>query len=415
MNYSSLIKKSVFYVLFIMAMMIVFNIFHASWGMETGSLGVKALNGGNADAVAVTASSHVPDIVLTAMILLGLGVGVVTYKKELKLIMNKIKSVAVLFVAFGLMASMTGCVQPYEKPEFENVGNNETAFVIQAEGNSENQDVFKSADLLAKSMVAAKRIPIPHRWVQQGRLPNDGIWMRSVIVIKVDRSPVTRVWTDDNDRGTTKNKEALEAESRDSLSVSSGFTLTAYITPEDAPKYLFRYKGDSLSTVVDTQIKNSIQAIYTRECAKYDLLELPKHKQDITDAIANEIIPFYKEWGITIAKDMGLVGGLDYDPAIQTEIDEVFKSQKKKERASADRVAQDEINAKNVGIAEANKQIAMINADGEAYAIQKKADAIKQAGSAYIQAQFIEKWDGIMPKVAGQGGVMQMLPAETLN
>lgn len=325
------------------------------------------------------------------------------------------KSTALALAGIAIVSMITGCIKPYDKPEFVEIQPQETAFVIPMEGGAETQNSFKSAELLANKMVATSRIQIPHRWVRTGRLSNQGKYVDTVRVIKVDRTPVTRVWDADPAKGTAAMNQEIKAESRDSLFISSGFTLTAYIEPQDAPLYLYRYKGGKLSDVIDNQVKNSVQAIFSRECAKYDLVELPKNKAEITEAIRNEVIPFYKKWGITLAEDMGFVGGLAYSPKIQEAIDQVFEAQKAKERAEADRVAQEVTNTKELSIAENAAAIKKVEADAEAYAVMQKAEAIKQAGDIYIQAQLIKKWDGVMPKVSSNGGLMNMINATDIK
>lgn len=365
---------------------------------ELGAVAVRQLNGGDAEVLQTYSAGILMNNLGLMVTLIVTCVWLVSMRKEMKKML--------FVVALGVVIIGTGCRRPYDAPTFVEVGPDETAFVIQAEGNTENQDTFKSAELLEKSMVAAKRIQVPHRWVQTGRRLAAGHYIDSVLIYKVNRAPVTRTWGE---------KGGLEAESRDSLAVASGFTLTAYITPDDAAKFLFRYKGVPLAQVVDSQVRNSIQTVYTEECAKYALLDLPKHKQEITDTIRAKVIPFYKDWGITIAHDMGLVGGLNYDPAIQAEIDNVFKSQKAKERAAADRSAQAEINGKNKEIAETDAAIQKIKADADAYMITAKAKAIKEAGQIYVQAQFIDKWDGVMPKVSGNASPMLLLSEPELK
>lgn len=328
--------------------------------------------------------------------------------------MKKLTRFSFLFVIAAL-ALTTGCRKPYNKATYHTFENNVTGFAIQAEGDSEAQDMFKSPEMLAKGMVATKRYQIPRIWHQTGRKSWSGKWVDAVIIMEVNRTPVTRVWDADASKGSSTKNEALAAESKDSLFVSSGFTLTAMIEPDDAAKFLYKYKGGNLGSIVDSQVKNSIQTAFTDECAKYDLLELPEKKGLITAAIRAKVIPFYKAWGITLTADMGLVGGLTYTPEIQQEINDVFKAEKAKERAVAETAAQEEVNVKLKAMAQNEADMAKIKADGEAYAIGKKAEAIKAAGGAYIQSQFIEKWNGVMSKVSGGDSMSMLIGGSTLE
>ena len=368
---------------------------------------VEALNGGNYEADAVAVSARIPSAIYYAIIIALVVLTIAVFSKELKT-MKKIKKVLPLLLISLAVLSITGCIKPYDTPTFKNIKSYETAFMIQAEGNTENQDMFASPEMLQKNMVAAKRVQIPHKWVQTGRGAWMGEWIDSVLFLIVNRTPVTRVWDADVAKGTSSANQALTAESLDSLFVSTGFTLTAFIEPEDAAKFLYKYQGGSLAQVIDSQVKNSVQTVFTEQCAKYKLMGLPAEKGAIMKAIREEVIPFYATWGITISDDMGFVGGLTYSPSIQLEIDEVFKSEKSKEKAEADKLAQVETNLKLKAIAENEAEMQKIAADAEAYAVTKKAEAYKAAGPLYVRVEAVNKWDGVLSKVSG-GQTMNML------
>lgn len=92
-------------------------------------------------------------------------------------------------------------MRSYDKPEFASIDTAETGFLIPLEGDGKNQDKFASEEYLNQLKVAAKRVQIPHRWQQTGRLHSSGQWMPTVRLIKVERSPVTREWTADPSSG----------------------------------------------------------------------------------------------------------------------------------------------------------------------------------------------------------------------
>ena len=103
-----------------------------------------------------------------------------------------------------LIGMSTGCIRPYDVPEYADVKTSETAFAFKLEGDSNKQAKFDSAEKLAANKVAAKRIQITHRWNQTGRFSNDGAWIPEMAVIKVERSPVTTQW---ESSGDPKNKQ----------------------------------------------------------------------------------------------------------------------------------------------------------------------------------------------------------------
>lgn len=120
----------------------------------------------------------------------------------------------------GLM--LGGCMKAYDKPEYQDVDTSETAFLIPIEGDSTQQAKFQSVAFLEHAKVAAKRVQITHRWNQTGRANDDGSWIADVRLVKVKRTPVTRLWTRDATTGTSLKNEAVHVESQESI----GFTRT---------------------------------------------------------------------------------------------------------------------------------------------------------------------------------------------
>lgn len=169
--------------------------------------------------------------------------------------MKRFSVYSVLFVAV-VMVSAAGCRRPFQEPVFEEIGPNETAFLIPLTGaNKKNQGRFDSADFLENQKVAAKRISIPTEWVQTGRKHADGKWVPIMRVLKVDRSPVSREWTSDLTSGTSVKDQAVYVESKDSIGFYIGVSISAAVEEEDTALFLYRFpSGRGLSKIVDKDI-----------------------------------------------------------------------------------------------------------------------------------------------------------------
>ena len=272
---------------------------------------------------------------------------------------------AVLLVSMVL--SVASCRKPYDVPEYAEIKNNETAFVIPLEGEISKQGKFKSSEYLQSKQVATKRIRVPHRFSQTGRRGWNGEWIPTIKVLRVDRAPVTRQWTADTITGTSKADEAIWVESKDSVTFSIGFSTTAYIEEENSALFLYKYTSSNLAQVMDTEIRARIQATGAEKCGEYDLDELRGKKSEVIKAVRADAIPFFAERGITITT-IGMFGGFTYkNPDIQTAIDEVFRSQQLEDVAEAKRKA-----------ALKDKQTILIVAEAEAARIAKIAEAEAQ-------------------------------------
>lgn len=304
----------------------------------------------------------------------------------------------------------------------------ETAYVVPLEGDTAGQAKFQSEKFLEDKKVAAKRIQITHRWNQTGRWETQGQWIPNVRLIKVNRSPITREWTAENNKGTSNKDQAIWVESKDSVGFSMGFTATGYIKEEDTSKFLYWYPSTdqngtaSLATVMDTEVRARVQQAVSEVAAKYALDILREKKQEMTDAARKDVVEFFAPRGITITT-VSSFGGMTYEnPKIQESIDSVFIAQQQKNVNLANFEAQQKANERITLAAQATAQAEVTKAEGEAKALLAKAEAASKAGPLLFQLRQleieqnrVEKWDGKYPVTffgSGQGmGMMLNMPA----
>lgn len=336
------------------------------------------------------------------------------------------------FIAFvvGIVIVIGGaifwlaCVPSYNKPEFVVVENNQTAFMIPLEGDTKDQTHFFSVDYLKEKKVAAKRIQVPRRWIQLGRLPASGEYMDMVRVIKVDRSPVIREWVHQGGKGTSPGDESLEATSKDGVMFTIGFTCTALIPDDEhAAEFLFWYKGDSLSHVMDSEFRARVQGVVTHAAVEFTMDALRGQQNAIMKSIESDLKPFFENRGIMITA-MGFVGGFRYvNPNVQDAIDKTVQDQQLKVSAEARRMAQETENKTVKLAAEGKADAARAQAKGEADAIKMVADAKAYEIEAAkdkpfylslkhleLESQRLKSWDGKLPQSYFTGGVSGPMP-----
>jgi len=348
-------------------------------------------------------------------------------------------------VAFVSLLS-TSCRKPYDVPQYETVGTSETAYLIPLEGDSGKQVKLDSAAAYDKMKVMAKRIQITKRWNQTGRMGHQGEWIPNVRLIKVDRTPVTREWTADKNKGTNKKDEGIWVESMDSIEFSTGINCTGHIEEANTSKFLYYYKANALATVMDQEIRNKIQETLAEFAAGHDLDKLRALKKDMIKKVREIVIPFYAERGITITT-IGMFGGLEYkNKDIQKSIDAVFVAQQLKnvEKAKLSAMADQKKRMEAEGKAEADKarQVAIGKADAARQEAQAIADAIAMKAKAEaqsielvtkalkdaqsnpmfleikkleVESQRIKKWNGSVPRMQLGGTaptMMMQIPAE---
>ena len=307
------------------------------------------------------------------------------------------KFIALVFMLVVVCCLFAGCRRPYDVPEFVTIEASQTAFLIPLVGDSSNQAVFESEELLLQAKVATKEIQIPHRWVQTGRRDWVGEYRPSATLIVVERKPVSRSWESGETSATSANR-AIFGETSDNIGIYVGMNCTAMIEEKDAAKFLYRYNNTPLETIIDTDIKKMVEDRFNIETAKYTSTELGAKKGEIMEAVKSYVVDYFKDYGITITV-LGLKEGISFEnPAIQSAIDKKFESEQKL-------VIQQNENEANLAKAEAEKAAAILKAEAEAEAMRIKAEAQAEANRLIaesltdeILAQlYYEKWDGKLP------------------
>ena len=307
----------------------------------------------------------------------------------------KIKKLIVLLLVIVMTCTMfTGCRKPYDKPEFVTIEASQTAFLIPLIGDTTTQSAFESEELLAEAKVATKEIQIPHRWVQMGRRHWMGDWKPSATLIVVERKPVSRSW-ESGDSAAASHNRAIFGETADQIGIYVGMNCTAMIEEKDAAKFLYRYNNTPLETVIDTDIKKLVEDRFNVETAKYTSTELGAAKGEIMEAVKTYVIPYFKEYGITITV-LGMKEGVSYEnDKIQKVIDEKFASEQ-------ELVIQQNKNEAAIAKAEADAKAKIMDAEAQA-----KANALltESLTPELLEKMYYEKWDGKLPYIYGGDGM----------
>lgn len=302
------------------------------------------------------------------------------------------KLICLAFLVMIICCLFAGC-KPYDKPELVTIEASQTAFLIPLIGDTGNQGVFESEELLLEAKIATKEIQIPHRWVQTGRSAYTGEWRPSAKLIVVERKPVSRSWESGESTATSANR-AIFGETADNIGIYVGMNCTAMIEEKDAAKFLYRYNNTPLETVIDTDIKKLVEDRFNVETAKYASTDLGAKKGEIMEAVKTYVVNYFKEYGITITV-LGLKEGISFEnPAIQAAIDKKFESEQKL-------VIQQNENEANLAKAEAEAQAMLMLAQAQADANRLLSESLT---NEILTQMYYEKWDGKLPYLYGADG-----------
>lgn len=325
-----------------------------------------------------------------------------------------------------MLLTLTGCWRPFEPVKLEVIQPNEEAFLLPFTEDIERQTSTHTEDYLRKSLVHTQQVKIPQQWVPRGyeTFGANGEWRDAAILVRVDKSPVTREWTADPNSGTSAKNEAIWVMTSDQVEFSTGWTCTARVASrDDAVKFLHSYPNGALAQVMDQEVRAKIQSAFGLEVTDLPMEELRLKATPHIQCVVDMVIEFFSERGITIT-NLGISGGFVYkDPSIVKTLVEVFNAEQSKLIAIAETATQIEKNktlqleassraeailteqkalAKGIQLVADAKSYEMLKAvqDPEAYMMLKQLE---------IEQSKIDKWDGRFPTYfMGQG-------AESLN
>ena len=308
------------------------------------------------------------------------------------------KKIISIILAMAMCLALCAC-KPYDKPEFVTIESSQTAFLIPLVGDTTQQSVFESEEMLQEAKVATKEIQIPHRWVQTGRRSTNGEYRDSAVLIIVERKPVSRSW-ESGDSAAASSNRAIFGETSDNIGIYVGMNCTAMIEEKDAAKFLYRYNNTPLETIIDTGIKKMVEDRFNIETAKYTSTDLGAKKGEIMEAVKAYVVDYFKEYGITITV-LGLKEGISFEnSAIQSAIDQKFASEQKV-------VIQENENKATLAKAEAEAQAMILKAEAEAEANRVLSESLS---NEILEKMYYEKWDGKLPGVYGGDGNLLQIP-----
>ncbi len=328
---------------------------------------------------------------------------------------DRVADVEKFLAASLVLLLLPGCMrQPFEPVKLETIGTNEEGFLIPYVGDTRKQTSTNNEDFLRANLVATKQIRIPQQWIQLGYETTgwNGEWRDAAKLIKVDKSPVTREWTADPNTGTSNRNEAIWVMTSDQVEFSTGWTCTARIASrDDAVKFLHNYPSGSLQSVMDTEVRAKIQAVFGLEVTDLPMDELRKNATPHLKRVVGDVTKFFEERGITIT-NLGISGGFVYkDKAIQDMLVKVFNAEQETSIAVAKTQAQEQENKRVLLEADGKAQAILAEkkaeadgikavADAKAYEIQKAKEDLAtylRLKQIEIDAKRTEKWDGKFP------------------
>lgn len=231
---------------------------------------------------------------------------------------------------------------------------NESAFWVPDVGdNKSSQKAFDSEEYLNANKIASKRFQIPHAkvsgsvyWGWDNFAPTGKLYI-------VDRTPYSREWVEGG-RGSSQRDEGFKCQSAEGLDVTTGVTISTFVTEQNAAKFLFHYGvhppqgnredpaviftsilyGRSLAEVMDSKVRNAVQALVCNEIMRHTLVFDNEHAVDIMTDVRKSIEPYLNEKGISL-DFIGWADTFGFSGKVQDALDRRFIAEEDAKIAAA--------------------------------------------------------------------------------
>ena len=224
--------------------------------------------------------------------------------------------------------------------------------------------------------------------------------------------------------GDSKNDDSFEVPTSDGKGLTVDLTFTYRYDPDKVTDLFTRFKGQSGKDVRDSFIKPNIIAWTKEITAQYPVTEiLGDERANLNIAVSKYVHDKFEPYGI-IVENVNLIN-IDADEDTRAAVQRKVTAQQELELAQIEqktaKVQADKDKEVALIAAEQEKEVATINAEkakikaeGEAEAVRIRAEAEAEANKKIadslteelIEKQRIDKWNGDVPMVSGDGSAI---------
>lgn len=236
-----------------------------------------------------------------------------------------------------------------DKTEAYTILPNQSAFWVPDTGaNKDTQAQFESESYYNERKVASKRFVIPHTKLGgSGGFLGWDFYVPAGRLYIVDRTPYSREWVAQANRGTSSKDESFPCQSKEGLNIRAGVSIGTSVSEDNAAKFLYNfgvmppkgnpsdpqviftsvYYGRSLSDVMDDVGRKKVQTLVCNEIGKRTFDEANADMVKEMDAIDKNTKDYFASVGITL-NFIGWADTFTFDPEIQAAVNRKYEADK---------------------------------------------------------------------------------------
>lgn len=201
------------------------------------------------------------------------------------------------------------------------------------------------------------------------------------------------------EKGDSKDNEAFSLMTADGKEVVVDMEFSYSYDKDKLPKTFTYFKGKDGETIQETFIKPKMMTVANNVSTQFNVFDIyGSGRPDLNAAITKEAKTFFKDYGITV--DRVSVTNVTPDEKTKAAIQQKVDKLQEIEVAKSDAIIAEENAKKTLVEAQAKADAKIIAAEAD-----KKANELKQQSltEGILKQQYIEKWNGVLPQVSGDG------------
>lgn len=270
------------------------------------------------------------------------------------------KLATIMFAAAAVIASPSyAYFDTTDVTEAYTILPNESAFWIPDTGdNASSQAKMDSEAYYEANKIAIKRFIVPHKKLSgtAGNCMTCFGWDAYVPtgrLIIVDRTPQSREWVKNENKGTNNHDESFPCQTKEGLNINVGISLGVEVKEENASKYLYHfgvlppyvigadgkkyladrhdkatiftsvYYGRSLADVTDNVVRRKVQTLMCNEIAARTFDAANNEMVKIMDAVEASSSKYLADYGITL-DFIGYADAWEFDPSVQKAVNDKY-------------------------------------------------------------------------------------------
>ena len=208
------------------------------------------------------------------------------------------------------------------------------------------------------------------------------------------------IWTQDQTEGS-RNDDSFTFRSREGYSFNADVGFGYSFIEGRTPALFVKYRRTARE-ITDGPFRDIVREAFVQVGSQMGGLDiLGAGVTDLNEGVTRVVREALS--GEVEVEYVNMVGQPRVDERVQSSINAVIEATQRANQAE-EAVRQSEAEAQQrIAQANGNAESMRIEAEGKATAIQIEAEALRQHGQQIIQMRSIEKWDGVMPLVVGEG------------